>query len=397
MPKVNPELLIWARETAGMDIPEAAKRIGLRDTRHVSASLQLLAFESGEEAPTPTLLLAMAKAYRRPLTLLYLLEKPKSGERGEDFRAGTGSVSPVADPLVDSLIRDVIARQRMIRELLLEFEAEPIDLVGKEAPTTTYESLAESLRATLGFSLDTFREQKNAESAFGYLRGLCESKGIFVLLSGNLGSHHSNISPRTFRGYAVADKIAPLIVVNDQDAKQAWSFTLLHELAHISLGLSGLSGQLLGRDTEKLCDAVASSILLPAAELAATSIGSLEPDAQLNWISNFARPRHLSRLMVANRLRMLGAIDRTRYEQIDAALQAEWEQSKESRRAREGRDKGPDYYTVRRHRLGKALVMLTRNSIQAGILSRTKAAFVLGVSPRNVDELVSSPLKKEAA
>ena len=75
------------------------------------------------------------------------------------------------------------------------------------------------------------------------LRAKVESAGVFVLLIGNLGSHHSALGLEAFRGFALADPIAPFIVINDQDAKAAWSFTLLHELAHLWVGATGVSGQ----------------------------------------------------------------------------------------------------------------------------------------------------------
>jgi hypothetical protein len=56
---------------------------------------------------------------------------------------------------------------------------------------------------------------------------------VFVLLVGDLGSHHSPLSQEVFRGFALADKRVPFIVINDQDAKTARSFTLIHELTHI--------------------------------------------------------------------------------------------------------------------------------------------------------------------
>jgi hypothetical protein len=80
------------------------------------------------------------------------------------------------------------------------------------------------------------------EEAFAYLRQKVESSRIFVLLLGNLGSHHTNISVEIFRGFALADKIAPLAVISDNDAVSAWCFTTLHKVAHLWLGETGVSG-----------------------------------------------------------------------------------------------------------------------------------------------------------
>ena len=74
-----------------------------------------------------------------------------------------------------------------------------------------------------------------------------------------------------FRGFALTDQYAPLIFVNGKDAKAAQMFTLAHELAHIWLGESGLSGfeRLIPGSTqvEEWCNRAASEFLLPSSEL----------------------------------------------------------------------------------------------------------------------------------
>ena len=52
MPAVKPEILTWARETAGLSVEEAAHELGYKDTRNKTATEKLLALESGEIEPT---------------------------------------------------------------------------------------------------------------------------------------------------------------------------------------------------------------------------------------------------------------------------------------------------------------------------------------------------------
>src|SRR5271165_4206898 len=128
-------------------------------------------------------------------------------------------------------------------------------------------SLARQITENLKFSLNVFRGEKTGDDAFAYLRTQIEGKGVFVLLLGNLGSYHSNIPLEIFRGFAIADPLAPMIVINDQDAKTAWAFTALHELVHLWLGTTGLSGLDAAAQIEQYCNDVAGEILLPTAEL----------------------------------------------------------------------------------------------------------------------------------
>jgi hypothetical protein len=52
---------------------------------------------------------------------------------------------------------------------------------------------------------------------------------------------------------------------------------------------------------------------------------------------------------------------------------------------------GPSYYTVRRHRLGRALLDVVRRGLQGDVITHTKAAKILGVSPASVAPLLARP------
>ena len=43
MPRINPEIVVWARETAGLTQEEAAKRLGFHDSSRSSAAEKLAA------------------------------------------------------------------------------------------------------------------------------------------------------------------------------------------------------------------------------------------------------------------------------------------------------------------------------------------------------------------
>jgi transcriptional regulator with XRE-family HTH domain len=112
---VNPEILTWARNTAGLTADEAARVLGFSDTRDRSAGERLKALEAGEEDPSRSVLLRMSKAYRRALLVFYLSEPPRTGDRGQDFRTIPGGTPPLYNPLLDALIRDIRGRQTAVR------------------------------------------------------------------------------------------------------------------------------------------------------------------------------------------------------------------------------------------------------------------------------------------
>ena len=391
MPNVRPEILVWARQTAGLPLEEAAEKVGLHGTRTASAVDRLAALEAGGGPISRPLLLRMAKAYRRPLLAFYMTAPPRNGERGQDFRSLQQSHTS-AEPLVDALIRDIRARQSMVHAVLAdEEEATPLPFIGSMSLENGVGEVLASIRQALQFDLTEFRAQESIEAAFSMLRTKVESSGVFVLLVGNLGSHHSTIGVEAFRGFALADPIAPFIVINDQDAKSAWSFTLLHELAHLWVGATGVSGRIPEGRVEQFCNDVASNILLPNNELHLIRVGrQLNRETAAELISTFARQRLLSRSLVAYRLFRADLLSESMWRGLSDRFLTEWRQDRDAQRERNRAAKGgPDYYVVRRHRLGAALLRFVARSINDGNLTPTKASKVLGVKARSVLPLLS--------
>ncbi len=369
-----------------MTLEEGAHAIGLKDAFGLSAAQRLTAMELGDDEPTRTLLLKMAKAYRRSLLVFYLDEPPRKGDRGQDFRTvqGAGQFTPE----LDALIRDIRSRQNLIRSMLDDSEGDTLPFVGSAKMETPAKELAAIIAKQIGCSLPDFQARENVDQAFAYLREKIEAAGVFVLLLGNLGSHHTNIPAEVFRGFAVSDAIAPLVVINDQDARQAWSFTALHELAHLWLGATGVSGSDAESAVERYCNDVASQILLPASELAAFGRNlPVRPDDAFAQISTFAERFKISRAMVSYGLFRAGFISRELWTELTTRFREEWLSSK-ARQAEKQKTGGPSYYVVRRHHMGAALLDLVRRSLGEGSTTYTKAGQVLGVKPRNVGPLL---------
>lgn len=157
-------------------------------------------------------------------------------------------------------------------------------------------------------------------------RARMEGLGIFTLLAGDLGSHHTKLDPSVFRGLALSDEIAPFVVINDQDAKTAQCFTLLHEAAHLWLGATGISGGTRERKIEQLCNEVASEILLPDSDMQRDFRMPDTSDNQrvMDSIDAFANQRKISSGMVAYRLFRRGAIKQSRFETLTASFHERW-------------------------------------------------------------------------
>ncbi len=414
MPAVNPDILVWARETAGLSLQDAVARVGIRDAGGLAAIDRLTALERGDEEPSRPVLVRMARQYRRPLLAFYLAAPPRPDKYGADFRTLPGTRTSEQDALIAALVRNLRGRQEMVRAALeAEDEAEPLPFVGVlldrgelESPTDSLrrvlrrnaeaaqlaERAREAMAQVLGddLSAETYRAQRNATEAFRLLRSRTESAGVFVLLKGDLGSHHTALDPEVFRGFVIADDVAPFVVINDNDSRAARSFTLLHELTHLLLARTGLVGLDAETEVEEFCNRVAAEWLLPP-----RALDSVEIERARNFVEQkqridaFASKCNLSRTMVAYRLLRANRLERSTFQRLRAEFREEWRQlrdrQREDRRETEG---GPSYYTVRRDRVGRGLIEFTRRLVSSGALSTTKAAMILGVKPPHVGKML---------
>ena len=120
MPVIQPDILTWARETAGLSLEDAAQAIGLKEARGHTGAERLASLENGTEEPTRTVLVKMAHSYRRSLLIFYLSAPPRTGDRGKDFRTIPGIER--FNPDLDALIRDINARQDLVRSMLQDNE-----------------------------------------------------------------------------------------------------------------------------------------------------------------------------------------------------------------------------------------------------------------------------------
>ncbi len=156
----------------------------------------------------------------------------------------------------------------------------------------------------------------------------------------------------SFRGFALADDIAPLMVINDKDARTAWSFTALHEFAHLWLGETGISGDDSENMVERYCNDVAGEILMPASELR-----QLAPILQRNdvtiaeQIGTFAQAHRVGRAMVAYRLYRAGMIGKITWAALADGFRKEYLQFKQceaekNKKAKVGRITIPSAATV---------------------------------------------------
>ena len=386
---VNPEMLVWAREKANLTIDDAVRKLDLQDVRGIMAKQRLLNIESGLEQPSRSLLDKMTKHYGHPLITFYLSSPPLTANRGADFRTLTNEPEPEDKNKTDMLLRDVRVRQSMVRSILEDAEEDsPKPFIGSGQISDGKERILEKLKEVLGIDRTQYRDQKSPKEAFDLLRKNAEEAGVFVILKGDLGHYTKTLDVSLFRGFCIADKIAPFIVINNRDTITALSFTLLHELAHLVLGNTAIIGGQIEDKVEKFCNDVASEFLLTDKEVNEIALNlNDEFEVVLNCIRDFAEECKLSRSMVAYRAFKEGVVSQNTYHELLDKMHSHGLEGN-TKKSKSGSG-GPSYYTLQRRNLGSGLIELIKRMMDDGALSTTRAGKVLGVKPKNVRNLVN--------
>lgn len=302
---VAPELLEWARARSKRTVSELEKKFPrVRD------------WLSGQAKPTQRQLEQFANATHAPIGMLFLPEPPVETLPFPDYRTvGSKGVSlPSADLLECIYICE--NRQTWFREFAELHSYPPVAVVGSLNLSIDPMAAARALREQLGFGLASRTGYPTWTDALSGLSEHAEDAGIMVMVSGIVGTNtHRKLDPDEFRGFSLVDDLAPVVFVNGADSKAAQIFTLAHELAHVSLGGSGVSRPDLRdtvetNDTEQWCNAVAAELLVPIDSVRQEFRRTANVSGELQRL---ARLYKVSTLVILRRVFDAGMISRAEY------------------------------------------------------------------------------------
>ena len=302
---VAPELLDWARVRSGRTVDDLEARFPkIRD------------WLSGTSKPTQRQLEQFAAATYTPIGMFFLPEPPEEELPIPDYRtvASAGVRSPSADLLEAIYICE--SRQAWFQQFAEARSYPPVPIVNSLALSTDPLRAARALRDQLGFGLASRTDYPTWTDALSGLSEHAENAGIMVMVSGIVGTNtHRKLDPAEFRGFSLVDELAPVVFVNGADSKAAQIFTLAHELAHVSLGGSGVSRPDLRdttepNETEQWCNAVAAELLVPIDSLAQEYRLGADVGAEIQRLARFYK---VSTLVILRRVFDARIIDPAEY------------------------------------------------------------------------------------
>jgi Zn-dependent peptidase ImmA (M78 family) len=273
---------------------------------------RLEAWERGELHPTLKQLERFAKATFTPVGYLFLDQPPVERVPIPDFRTVARARRDHPSPDLLDTIYVCQQRQEWYRSFARAMGELPLDFVGWARLGSDEVATAERIRSTLGFDVEARRHLPTWTEALRRFIALADSLGVLVMASSVVGNNnHRHLDPDEFRGFALADPLAPLVFINGADTKAAQMFTLAHELAHVWLGQSAVSNaQALAepaQETERWCNRVAAELLVPLELVRA----DYDPGAPLtSELERLARRFKVSTLVILRRIHDAGGISR---------------------------------------------------------------------------------------
>lgn len=249
----NNKILDWAIDRSGLSID----RLGF-PVEKVKMWLD------GDKKPTIIQTRALAKKLDVPFGYFCLFEPPTEGFKLPDFRTkGNHPINRMSLGLRKSL-RHARYCQSFLRDFLRDDDYPIFQYKNSLNLNMTPQEAAQMLRKILG----TIKISGDPSKYFSSLVNRIEEIGIFVQKNScALTNTKDQLDIQEFRGFALCDDYAPLIFINSNDSLNASCFTLIHELCHILLDETGLSGMNMSSNlVERFCDSATVEYLVPKEE-----------------------------------------------------------------------------------------------------------------------------------
>lgn len=330
-----------------------------------------------EKQPTLKQLEEFARQVKVPFGYLFLEQAPHEEIPFPMFRGEAGQKEGF-DLNVFDTVTNVRQRQEWLADYLVENEMPLSQMVGVVTLQTPVAETVELLRRKLRLDLRWAFELASDGAAVSKMTEQLEEAGVFIAFNGVVGNNTNRpLDVKECRGFALVNQVAPYIFVNSRDAKRAQLFTLVHEAAHIMLGVSAGHAEtdtICLDATERYCDMVAAEFLVPANVLRDVWDGNLKRLSRRFWVSELviARRAHDLRLMSDNDYR---------------AFWLEY-----SRRPRNYRNdsKGGDFYRSSLKRVGKLFAIHVRNAVNSRQLSYSEAYRLTGLKGQTYDVFMNN-------
>jgi Zn-dependent peptidase ImmA (M78 family) len=276
-PPFNPAVLRWARDYAGLSLEEAADKLKIPADRIADWEDR-----SGKYTPTVRQARDLADTYGRSFLELFLPAPPDvpRPELIPDYRLYRDAGDPAEKRELQNIQMWAQAQRENALDLFEEVGDEPPAIPDKFFCRTSVdpEDAAKDARVEIEFPI---ADQVGTDNVPGVLRDRIEQFGILTLRPSEMKRYRA-------RGFCIAAFPLPIMAFANE-SPQAQAFTLGHELAHVKIRASAISGLMTrtggrreARDVEEWCNRFSSAFLMPRDVVAERLAPPAAPRAQLS-------------------------------------------------------------------------------------------------------------------
>jgi Zn-dependent peptidase ImmA (M78 family)/transcriptional regulator with XRE-family HTH domain len=382
---ITPNVLKWARESARMAEEIAAAKVSVTVDK-------LKEWENGLNQPTIRQAQTLAKAYKRPFALFFLPEIPRDFQPLQDFRK-SGSKELTTSSIF--IIREIQQKQAWISDVYSENNEVKLPFVGRFSVKDNPRVVANDILNTLEINPAAYKTNNPIKEWID----AAETNGIFISRTSFIHSRMP-LDSEELQGFAIADSYAPFVFVNSDDWNAPQLFTLVHELAHIWVAITGISNgiepEIKNRDkfnqVELFCNEVAANALIPS-EIILNINSSVFKNSQDIFktaktlgVSSFAflvRALNLNLISLPsyNSLKKQADID---YQEF---LKKEAEKKAALKLKQKEKPSGPNPYLLRLNKNSRLFTQVVLDALRSGFVQPTQASLLLGTPINNFHKL----------
>lgn len=381
--QVSPELLVWARTTAGLTADAAARKAQLKPST-------LQEWERGTGGPSIAQLRRLGEVYKRPLGVFFLSKPPQGFDPQREFRRLPGVTPQNETPELRFALRTALFRREAAKEVYERLGEEMPSSKASVTPDEDPEAVGLRIREVLGVDWRSQVEWPSAYAALNAWREAVEETGVLVFQTGG-------VELREMRGTSIPHGPLPVIVINNADAPHGRIFTLLHEFTHILLTNGGnetsaIEGRRAPEEQklEQASNRFTAAALMPRQEfLQELESNRLVLRGDDNALRRFANRIKVSPEAILRRLLTLRRISA----QLYSKKRQEWQGRSWFRQP--DTEGGPPIQVKVISRVGRAFVSLILEGYQRNAISSVDVSDYLGIQLKYLDrvaaELVTRP------
>lgn len=359
---ISGEVLEWARNFRGLSQSDAADRLGI-------SVEELQAYETGSKLPNLTKFEKFAAVYCLPQATLFRRTKPTETPLPTDYRTFDGDHHQESFEFLVA-VSHVRTLQRTLR-LLGEEDDE-----FTRAHLRTYDlerdafEQGETERRQLKIPIETQLDWGYADG-FRHWRAAIERIGIAVYLQ--------KFSVDDCRGFSLWDDHGlPAIVINKDDrSDNAWTFTLIHEYAHLLIRRPGISDLDYRNSVEAFCNRFAAAFLMPIEAI--RRVLEYWPNEPVEWETDAI-------IRGARKLKVSAQAFAIRLEELNLAPDNFSEKFKFSGPRKRTKATGGNYVNTRLSELGGRFVGSIISALDRAVVDRVAACEALGLPTNHLEK-----------